>query len=443
MVSCSTSIHPAIQEDLEHPEDGKLCLGPDQAHVYSQDSGLGQIESFYDQQAWNLQNDEHWLSDITLGRRIGFYELKGDIGRGNFSSVRLAKHSITDERVAIKLIDKTKLDGKMTKMLLREITVMDACHHPHLVRLYEVVENNSKIHLTMQLAPGGELFTKLTEHGKFSEPRAKKIFVQISSAVSYMHECNMIHRDLKAENVFFTSRDQVVVGDFGFATRLDKVEQHLTTFCGSPPYAAPELFQDDHYIGPPVDIWALGIILYFLVTGTMPFRAGTVASLKHAILEGSFITPSYLSETCTKLITNLLKRKPSIRYTMKQIASCGWLDGSEWVEEDGGYRPYPRLGSPNLSDTEKAVQEQLTTLGITEEMLRKDINQGVRSPVIATYRILLHKQILTPNIESTHSLKSGKRLSSKKLTNTIVNPTLDSGKAQKEKSPKSRTCVVL
>ena len=134
MVSCSTSIHPAIQEDLEHPEDGKLCLGPDQAHVYSQDSGLGQIESFYDQQAWNLQNDEHWLrlvepsiltfllvqsiinleylqwqeipgvtlvthqcfSDITLGRRIGFYELKGDIGRGNFSSVRLAKHSITD-----------------------------------------------------------------------------------------------------------------------------------------------------------------------------------------------------------------------------------------------------------------------------------------------------------------------------------------------------------
>ena len=79
--------------------------------------------------------------------------------------------------------------------------------------------------------------------GKFSEPRAKKIFVQISSAVSYMHECGMIHRDVKAENVFFTSRDQVVVGDFGFATRVEKMEQHLTTFCGSPPYAAPELFQ--------------------------------------------------------------------------------------------------------------------------------------------------------------------------------------------------------
>ena len=100
--------------------------------------------------------------------------------------------------------------------------------------------------------------------------------------------------------------------------------------------------QDDHYIGPPVDIWALGILLYFLVTGTMPFKAGTVASLKHAILEGIFIIPSYLSKYCEELITNLLKRKPGSRFAMKQIASCAWLDGSDWVGEDKGYRPYPR-----------------------------------------------------------------------------------------------------
>ena len=174
-----------------------------------------------------------------------------------------------------------------------------------------------------------------------------------------MHEQGMIHRDIKAENVFFTGRDRVVVGDFGFATQLDKTEQHLTTFCGSPPYAAPELFQvitwylllvvvrfalfqDDHYIGPPVDIWALGILLYFLVTGTMPFKARTVASLKHAILECVFITPSHVSTACVQLITNILKRKPSSRYTMVQIASTPWLEGSNWEGEDKGYRPFPR-----------------------------------------------------------------------------------------------------
>ena len=91
-----------------------------------------------------------------------------------------------------------------------------------------------------------------------------------------------------------------------------------------------------------MDIWALGILLYFLVTGTMPFKAGTVASLKHAILEGMFIIPSFISDSCEELIKNLLKRKPSSRYTMKQIASCAWLEGFDWVGEDKGYRPYPR-----------------------------------------------------------------------------------------------------
>ena len=102
------------------------------------------------------------------------------------------------------------------------------------------------------------------------------------------------------------------------------------------------IFQDDHYIGPPVDIWALGILLYFLVTGTMPFKAGTVSSLKHAILEGVFITPSHVSPACSQLISSILKRKPGSRFTMTQIASSQWLEGLAWPQAEAGYKPFPR-----------------------------------------------------------------------------------------------------
>ena len=202
----------------------------------------------------------------------------------------------------------------------------------------------------MEYAPGGELFVRLAEVGRYSEQEARPIFAQIASAVEYMHERNFIHRDLKAENVFFaknypTARKhtnhnkngflsaslghnkkmedftdiQVKVGDFGFATQVDKIDQHLTTFCGSPPYAAPELFQDDHYFGPSVDIWALGILLYLMVTGSMPFKGTTVAELKHSILDGHFEMPDYLSANCIDLISGILKRRPDWRLTLKQV----------------------------------------------------------------------------------------------------------------------------
>jgi serine/threonine-protein kinase NIM1 len=215
----------------------------------------------------------------------------------------------------------------------------------------------------------------------------------VASGLSYLHQLGMIHRDLKAENVFFTGVDRVVVGDFGFATRVDSTEQHLNTFCGSPPYAAPELFVDDHYLGPAVDIWALGVLLYFLVTGSMPFRAPTVASLKAAILEGSFSCPASLSPDCDDLIVSMLRRKPSSRASLPEIASHPWAAGCAWPSGDRGYRPYPRLGAENLSDTEKSVFRELEVLGVGEQLLRRELVRGVRSPAIAAYRLLLHRAL--------------------------------------------------
>lgn len=122
-----------------------------------------------------------------------------------------------------------------------------------------------------------------------------------------------MHRDIKAENVFIAGHNLVKVGDFGFSTQLRSRQEALSTFCGSPPYAAPELFRDQSYAGPCVDVWALGVLLYFVVTACMPFRAQTVAALKKLILEGQYSLPEYLSEPCKRLIMSILQASVSHR----------------------------------------------------------------------------------------------------------------------------------
>ena len=218
---------------------------------------------------------------------------------------------------------------------------------------------------------------------------------------------------------------------FYFVSYLCFLPKHLTTFCGSPPYAAPELFVEDHYLGPAVDIWALGILLFFLTTGTMPFRAPTVASLKAAILEGRFSCPASLSPHCQNLISGILRRKSSSRLNMGQIIDHPWLEGCHWPTEDRGYRPYPRLGAENLSDSEKTVFQQLEGLGVSTKLLRQEMVQGVRSPAIASYRIMLHRALISNN----------NAVVSRKVSKDLVVPTSSpktSGHAQK-----SRTCALL
>jgi len=384
---------------------------------------------------------------LVLGRRVGFYKFKSELGAGNFSKVKLATHQLTKERVAVKVIDKTKLDSKTQRMVTREIQIMDSLCHPHLIRLYEVVETINCLHLVMEYAHGGELFARLTgEKGAYREnPDAKVIFTQISSALDYMHTRFFIHRDLKAENVFFASTASdlnVKVGDFGFATQVNQIDQHLNTFCGSPPYAAPELFQDDHYFGPSVDIWALGVLLYFMVTGHMPFKGSTVAALKKSILDGQFEVPSYVSNDCTDLIKSVLRRKPGWRLSMEQIKSCDWLRGTAWPGPDQHYRPSPLILAENdkkeANTTENGtenkaeetinsssdcvsnskpphspasvgepeedakhdliVRKDLEVLGISRDHLESHAERGARSPLIGTYRILMHRLILTGDV---------------------------------------------
>ncbi|XP_073975379.1 serine/threonine-protein kinase NIM1-like isoform X2 [Rhodnius prolixus] len=370
-----------------------------------------QQPSLYDKSVHNLHHDQKWQQEATLGKRVALYKVQGELGRGNFSTVKLGVHELTKERVAIKILDKSKLTPKARKMLVREISSMEAVHHKNIIRLFEVVETYSKLHLVMEYVSGGELYQKLTTEGRMKEPDAKSTFAQILSAVKHLHERNIIHRDIKAENVFCGTRGVVKLGDFGFSTRV-AANEDLRTFCGSPPYAAPELFRDESYSGRPVDIWALGVLLFFMTTGHMPFPADSIAGLKRSILLGVITAPAHLTLPCRTLIRGILRQTPKDRFSVDQIAGSEWMQGTTVAEGTcERWITTPSVGTPTekLSAEEKAAREKLESLGITQNMLENEMIQGARSPVIASYRIVIHRlQTVTqqPAVQPTKPQKS-------------------------------------
>ena len=187
------------------------------------------------------------------GKIAGLYDLEETIGEGHFAVVKLARHVFTGEKVAVKVIDKTKLDDVSKAHLFQEVRCMKLVQHPNVVRLYEVIDTQTKLYLILELGDGGDMYDYIMKHDKgLDESNARKYFRQIVEAISYCHRLHVVHRDLKPENVvFFEKLGIVKLTDFGFSNMFNPGKK-LETSCGSLAYSAPEILLGDSYDAPAV-----------------------------------------------------------------------------------------------------------------------------------------------------------------------------------------------
>uniref|UniRef100_A0A674NPU5 MAP/microtubule affinity-regulating kinase 3 n=1 Tax=Takifugu rubripes TaxID=31033 RepID=A0A674NPU5_TAKRU len=312
---------------------------------------------------------------------IGNYRLLKTIGKGNFAKVKLARHVLTGKEVAVKIIDKTQLNSSSLQKLFREVRIMKLLNHPNIVKLFEVIETEKTLYLVMEYASGGEVFDYLVAHGRMKEKEARAKFRQIVSAVQYCHQKCIVHRDLKAENLLLDADMNIKIADFGFSNEFT-LGNKLDTFCGSPPYAAPELFQGKKYDGPEVDVWSLGVILYTLVSGSLPFDGQNLKELRERVLRGKYRIPFYMSTDCENLLKKFLILNPSKRGSLEQIMRDRWMNVGYEDEELKPYiEPQPDYKDPKKTDI-------MLQMGFSLEEIQDSLVNQKYNDVMAAYLLL-------------------------------------------------------
>ncbi|XP_078191953.1 MAP/microtubule affinity-regulating kinase 3 isoform X21 [Callithrix jacchus] len=288
------------------------------------------------------------------------------------------------ENVAIKIIDKTQLNPTSLQKLFREVRIMKILNHPNIVKLFEVIETEKTLYLIMEYASGGEVFDYLVAHGRMKEKEARAKFRQIVSAVQYCHQKRIVHRDLKAENLLLDADMNIKIADFGFSNEFT-VGSKLDTFCGSPPYAAPELFQGKKYDGPEVDVWSLGVILYTLVSGSLPFDGQNLKELRERVLRGKYRIPFYMSTDCENLLKRFLVLNPIKRGTLEQIMKDRWINAGH---EEDELKPFVE---PELDISDQKRIDIMVGMGYSQEEIQESLSKMKYDEITATYLLLGRK----------------------------------------------------
>ncbi|KAI5567346.1 hypothetical protein BDE02_13G083700 [Populus trichocarpa] len=314
------------------------------------------------------------------------YKLGKTLGYGSFGEVKLAEHKLTGLHVAIKILNRHEMKKQgMEEKARREIKILKMLMHPHIIRLYEVIETSSDIFVVMEYAKCGELFEYILEKGRLEEDEARSFFQQTISGLEFCHRNMVVHRDLKPENLLLDSKHNVKIADFGLSNIMQD-GHFLKTNCGSYNYAAPEVLARKLYAGPEVDIWSCGVILYALLCGSLPFDDESIPNLLRKIKGGIYSIPRYLSPGATDMISKMLMVDPMRRMNMPEIRQHPWFQVH-----------LPRYLAVPLPDTMQYAKKEVVKLGFDGKQLTESIICRMQNEASVAYHLLLDHQFRDSN----------------------------------------------
>ncbi len=332
--------------------------------------------------------------------KFGDYIIRRTIGKGTFSKVKLGINSKNNKIVAIKILEKSKIKEKEDlERTIREMAILKNFHHPNVIETYEIHETEESYLIIMEYCKGGELFNYIVKKDYLSEEESSFFFYQIVNGLEYIHSKGIIHRDLKPENLLLTSNHKLKIIDFGLSNFFDG-KKLLSTPCGSPCYASPEMVSGENYNGFYSDVWALGIILFAMTCGYLPFEDKDNEVLFQKIINCDIELPEHLSFLCKDLIMKILNTEPQERIKIKDIKKhCFLKKGFQKMKNENFFINYFSDNHKNekydILDFNYFVIDNMLNLNIKGVNCKEDIINNVKNnnfnEITTIYKLLIKK----------------------------------------------------
>ncbi|XP_068672803.1 serine/threonine-protein kinase BRSK2-like [Montipora foliosa] len=346
-------------------------------------------------------------------KSVGPYVLEGTLGRGQTGLVKLGVNCVTKKKVAVKIIDRTKLSEQVLSKVEREIAIMKLVDHPHVLGLYDVYESKKHLFLILEHVSGGELFDYLVKRGRLPLGEARRFFAQMISAVDFCHKHCVCHRDLKPENLLLDKKMNIKVADFGMASLQVGDNAMLETSCGSPHYACPEVIRGEKYDGRKADVWSCGVILYALLVGALPFDDENLRTLLEKVKKGHFSIPVFIPTDVQQMIKGMITVDSGKRITMEEVKRHPFL--TSFKDE---LAPEPHVVDivkteviPSRDEIDPDVLHSMSSLGCfkNREKLIRNLLKQEKTIEKVIYFMLLERKERSPTNEdkavAIHNIK--------------------------------------
>ncbi|XP_057679540.1 hormonally up-regulated neu tumor-associated kinase homolog [Corythoichthys intestinalis] len=358
-------------------------------------------------------------------KRVGSYLVGKMINKGSFAKVMEGLHLDTGEKVAIKVIDKKKArqDSYVHKNMKREAYIHQMIRHPNVVVLLETLETENSYYMVLELCAGGDLMDRICDRKRLPEKEVRRYTRQILSAVAHLHQHGIVHRDLKIENFLLDEHNNIKIVDFGLSNTLRSESlpaELLSTQCGSPAYAAPELLAHQKY-GPKVDVWSIGVSVFAMLTGTLPFTVEpfNIKQLHHKMVDGDIAhIPSDVSKGAVTFVLSLLEADPDVRPSVRTAMEA------PWINQGYAKRPLHTFWHNNrlhAKDVDASVLAYMTNmLGYSPAEVTRTVASNRPSAAMAAYYLLLSMINRIPGGLKSDTVKEKKSPSGRPKANRLT-----------------------